>query len=259
MVDQTCGIAFDVNHTLIAMRDEEAVQRRAVWGLYEIVSTELATEPISRDEFEAAYNSAWDSRKISSYQSLQEARYEDVVAHVLATWNIQLAPSDLEALLQRYMQPLYDASFVLPGMAELLTDLRQKCPIAVITNYKYASGMREMLRRLGLLPLIEVVAISSEVGWKKPAPEIYHYTARELGVPVTRVALVANEIEKDLAQAKQLGMPTVYFRHHDAPWETEPDVLAIIRGKVVEIEPDFTATGPDELRRTLAAWLGVAI
>jgi|GEM_PF-2808659 len=256
MTKQSRGIAFDVNHTLIALRDEKAVQRRAVWRLHEVVSAELAPYPINREEFEHAYNEVWDSRKISSYRSLQEDRYEDVVAHVLANWNIHLSPNDLDALLQRYMEPLYDASFVLPGMAELLAELQwRRCPVAVVTNYKYANGMREMLRRLGLLPLIGAVVISSEVGWKKPASEIYHHTARELGLPVTSIALVANEIEKDLAQAKQLGMPAIYFRHGDAPWETEPEVLAIIRGKVMEIEPDFTVNGPQELRRALSAWL----
>ncbi|MER3469673.1 MAG: hydrolase, partial [Thermoflexus sp.] len=45
------------------------------------------------------------------------------------------------------------------------------------------SGLREVLRRLGLLDLFDVVVISAEVGLLKPDPRIYRLALERLQVP----------------------------------------------------------------------------
>jgi putative hydrolase of the HAD superfamily len=62
--------------------------------------------------------------------------------------------------------------------------------------------------------LFEVVVDSAFVGLRKPDPEIYRLTLERLGLP-PEVCLFVDDTEVNVTTARELGMPTVWFRSTD--------------------------------------------
>jgi FMN phosphatase YigB (HAD superfamily) len=102
-----------------------------------------------------------------------------------------------------------------------------------------------------LIPII----ISSEIGWKKPAIQVYEHATSLMKLPPQSCVLVANEEEKDLWQASQLGFRTVLF----TPVERLPDDQDLLHDKDIANmlrtrmsgDVEFFANSLDDLRMLL--------
>jgi len=249
-------VLFDVNHTLIGLKEEDRVQQFAVDRMYSLVRPLIHGEGATLTEFRDAYDGAWHSGRWASFAKYQETRYEDIVAEALSVLGVSLSTRDLEELLQSYMEPLYDAAYIVDGVDILLDELTDRVRLAAITNYKYASGMRGLLSRTGLDARLDAVVISSEVGWKKPSRAIYDAALDILQVSPGQCVLVGNELEKDLWQAAQLGMRTVLFTP-DEHASHDAEFAALLRERLAEhsIKGDYVASTVTELRDALLSLL----
>lgn len=77
------------------------------------------------------------------------------------------------------------------------------------------SGLREVLRRLGLLDLFDVVVISAEVGLLKPDPRIYRLALERLQVPPPMAAFV-DDLPENVEAARALGLYGIRFQDTEA-------------------------------------------
>lgn len=77
------------------------------------------------------------------------------------------------------------------------------------------SGLREVLRRLGLLDLFDVVVISAEVGLLKPDPRIYRLALEWLQVPPPMAAFV-DDLPENVEAARALGLYGIRFQDTEA-------------------------------------------
>lgn len=77
------------------------------------------------------------------------------------------------------------------------------------------SGLREVLRRLGLLDLFDVVVISAEVGLLKPDPRIYRLALERLRVPPPMAAFV-DDLPENVEAARALGLYGIRFQDTEA-------------------------------------------
>jgi putative hydrolase of the HAD superfamily len=78
-----------------------------------------------------------------------------------------------------------------------------------------ASNFDERLRRVaeglpGLAP-VEYLVISSEVGWRKPAPAFFHQMCAQSGLASGEVLLVGDDLVNDYAGAHACGMHALLF------------------------------------------------
>jgi putative hydrolase of the HAD superfamily len=84
-----------------------------------------------------------------------------------------------------------------------------RIPLGLISNAW--SGLRELLRQLGLLELFDVVVISAEVGLLKPDPRIYWRALEGLGLPPEATAFL-DDLPENVRAARALGMHGILFR-----------------------------------------------
>ncbi len=103
--------------------------------------------------------------------------------------------------------------------------------VGVIANQ--SPGSAERLRGWGLLPYIDVVAASAELGVAKPdraifdrALEMAHCTAQE-------AVMIGDRLDNDVAPAKRLGMAAIWIRqglavYQDPQW-AEGRADAVVR------------------------------
>ena len=88
--------------------------------------------------------------------------------------------------------------------------------------------LRADAEALGLAPHLDAMVFGAEIGFRKPAPELFLAACRELGADPAATLFVGDDLVRDVQGAAAVGMSTA-----QALWFRADDT----RG----IEPDFTA------------------
>jgi len=141
---------------------------------------------------------------------LAEAEFLDLL-------RAELAPElGHEPELHRFSEIYFEALDPNPPMIDLMRDLKGRgYRMALLTN-----NVREWepLWR-AMLPvdeIFEIVVDSGFVGIRKPEPEIYELTLERLGGGIgVAECLFVDDVEDNIATARELGMTAVHFRSND--------------------------------------------
>jgi len=144
-----------------------------------------------------------DHREVSSLQRFSRA--------------LELAgmPGDRKELAgelsRRHMRTI--ASVVSCPAARLaaLRRLADVYPLALVSNFDEQGTAREILEREGLSVLFVASIISDDLGWRKPAPEIFKHAAKALGVTDKHCLHVGDSLRADIEGAVACGMKAVWI------------------------------------------------
>lgn len=137
---------------------------------------------------------------------------------------------------------------LVPGMAEALRDFKAAGHRLALVADSRPLTPENVLRQHGLYELFDALAISEVIGVSKPDPGIFRAALDALGIPEAeygRVAMVGNNLERDVAGANRLGLISIFYRLNDRR-RTQP----IAADEV----PCYTVSSAAELRE-LIAWL----
>jgi putative hydrolase of the HAD superfamily len=91
---------------------------------------------------------------------------------------------------------------------------------------------------MGIEQRIDVAVFSSEVGKRKPHPEIFRHALTALEVAPQRTLCVGDRLYEDVRGAGEVGMTTVqalWFRADEHPEGAEPDHQAFTQMDVLNI------------------------
>ncbi|MCS7046519.1 MAG: HAD-IA family hydrolase, partial [Gemmataceae bacterium] len=92
-----------------------------------------------------------------------------------------------------------------PAAAALLADLRRRgLRLGLASNYD--ARLRTVIAGLPVLAPLEHVLISSEVGWRKPAPEFFAAVCGQVRLPPDEVLYIGDDPENDVAAAGAAGL-----------------------------------------------------
>jgi putative hydrolase of the HAD superfamily len=128
-----------------------------------------------------------------------------------------------------------------PGALEIVREMRERAmPTALISMC--APDTPPLWRASSFAGLIDVEVFSSEVGLRKPEPEIYLLACERLGVDPTRAFYVGDGAYAELSGATAVGMHAVLIRD---PAEVEIEALRPEaedwQGQVIEDLREITA------------------
>ncbi|PWK06956.1 HAD family hydrolase [Tumebacillus permanentifrigoris] len=124
---------------------------------------------------------------------------------------------DLQAVADFYSQVYQASRRPVPGAVELLTALRaQGTTIAVLTNHMTHVQV-DKLEACGLLPLIDHLITSEDVGVQKPDPQIFHKALEICGVQPQDALMVGDSWSADILGAQAVGLPSVWLNRRRTP------------------------------------------
>jgi putative hydrolase of the HAD superfamily len=149
--------------------------------------------------------------------------YEELLA--------ELGVEDPDAFIDREQEVWRRQYVVLASAAALLESLRDRgLQIGLVANSwpDPPRVLRGDAAALGLAAHLDAMVFSGEVGYRKPAPEIFLRACEELRVDPAQVVFVGDDLERDVQGASRVGMTTV-----QALWFRADEQRTI--------EPDFTA------------------
>jgi putative hydrolase of the HAD superfamily len=121
-----------------------------------------------------------------------------------------------------------------PHVRDVLDTLRERCPLAVVTDAQRAYARAE-LHKVGLLDYFDPIVISGDHGYRKPDPRLFQLALDALGVAAEDTLYVGNDMYRDIFGAREIGMRTVMV-DTDQGTKIHPDC-----------EPDYTITDFREL------------
>jgi putative hydrolase of the HAD superfamily len=97
-----------------------------------------------------------------------------------------------------------------PGTSQLLKRLQDAgYTVAIASNYD--QRLRSVIDGLPELGCISTIMISSEVGWRKPAPAFFAHLATALGQPPACVLYVGDDFVNDYQGARQASLQALLF------------------------------------------------
>jgi epoxide hydrolase-like predicted phosphatase len=98
-----------------------------------------------------------------------------------------------------------------PAMVELVEDVHRGCVTALLTNNVAEAGWRAGFP----FDLFDVVIDSSQVGLRKPDPQMYRELLGRIGLPAAAVTFI-DDLPENLAPAADLGIRTILFGGADS-------------------------------------------
>jgi len=169
-----------------------------------------------------------------------ELIYEEVVAGALAAVGTSPGPELLRTAIEAQHRGWLGARRLHPKAHWLLQEVRARgLRIGIVSNtFDSPDLLHADLVSDGVAERVDAIVFSSELGLRKPAPEIYRAALVALDVEPANALFVGDRVREDVQGPAALGMRTclvTYFRvdggDHglaDAVAESPADVLATV-------------------------------
>lgn len=186
-------VFFDVGNTLLFPDHEKTLA--PLWNR-SIRPTEaqlFAAERVARQEMDLI---------ISHTHKVDLQYWETYYAHLLRTLNVTDISLRLE--LVSLARTSSNWSRMRPGTIEALESMKQKYRLAVISNSD--GHMDKRLTSVGLGKYFERVIDSGNVGYEKPAPQIFQAALESMSVPSDRAIYLGDIYSIDYLGAQKVGM-----------------------------------------------------
>lgn len=208
---------FDLDDTLF---DHKVHRREALAALKAAARLAPETEIASLEAAHERHLQRTHGLLLGGAITLQRARLERLQG-TLADHGLEADVEQL-ALLEAVYRAAYDRHWRhVPGSIELLHALRQAGAwLGVITNGGKDDQSRK-LERLGLLPLLDDVLISEELGCEKPSPTFFAIAAARARAAASDCVVVGDLWNTDIVGAAASGMSAVWLNRYQRQPQTE--------------------------------------
>ena len=148
-----------------------------------------------------------------------------------------LSPHERQQLTTLYWETIVETTTVAPYCEELLTFLKEKVTLVLLTDYDGESySKKERIASLSILPYFDLIVIAGEDTKEcKPSPQPFIHILKTLDMNPHQTLMVGDKPEVDLAGAERLGMKTLLLTgEYGDHWEPYVNDL---RGVLHYIEP----------------------
>jgi len=165
-------------------------------------------------------------------------RFAPLAARLERIFAVPLAddPALALTLCERFLAPIFAVARVYDDALPALAQLRGAgVRTAIVSNAPWGSPpelWRRELARLKLADAVDAVVLCGDVGWRKPAPVIFHHAASALGCRATDCVFVGDDLRWDIEGSAAVGMRPVLIdrdgRHPNYHGERVVDLRAML-------------------------------
>jgi putative hydrolase of the HAD superfamily len=230
------SVLFDWGDTLVGYEwNEEVALEGTRAGL-----AALAHDGLPGPDAIGAY---FDERRaeLSPEHSEDEVDYVAIVRGCFSDLGCELGDDDIRLYIQAAADVwLGRYHFVHSASHALLDSLRGRgLKLGLVSNTANPLWvLSPILEQQGLLERLDAISLSSDVGKRKPHPEIFRRALDALEVTPEQAVFVGDRLFQDVRGAGELGMTTVqalWFRADEHPDGREPDFQAFTQMDVLNV------------------------
>ena len=235
------AILFDMFDTLMMIRKNNDFYSPSLMRMYLFLNKNGID--VAFDAFEKAYITTRDELYAKVDANLEEPHFNVRISETLK--NLGYNYSDSSPLVVEATGEFCDEfmTFVYldPHTEKLLQSLQGKFKLGIISNFAIPECIDKLLKTYGLDELLDIVIVSGAVNKRKPSPEIFTNTLKELGVSSDETVFVGDTLDADIDGAKSAGIKAIYIQRR----------IENIDGHV---KPDLTIKNLDELPSVLQTY-----
>jgi putative hydrolase of the HAD superfamily len=222
------AILFDMGSTLIEFEN-------STWDILGRICAErgyrlLKENDLSLPDFnefvkllEVEYLRAYEGVK----DSLKEFKFEQVAGGFFKVLDLSISDGLYEPFMQVYYQPISDQLTSIDDAEEVLKYFKKKgAKIGLVSNTVFPQRFHlKELERFGLFSYLDTYNFSSEVGVKKPHPDIFLKTLNDLHAEPKHAVFVGDRLVEDVGGAQKVGMKGIlqYLKRRDLSAPITPD------------------------------------
>ena len=207
------AVTFDYWNTLMHEDGSSIALRRELWAAR---LGELGVA-IADHELDMAFEGGW-RRFNEAWEANRQYRIDDAARDLLVDLGLEHLDGELHGQLVADLDVVAERVDLLaaPGIEGCLRRLKDagiRIGIICDVGMTPSTTLRRQLERHGLLGYFDHWSFSDDVGWYKPAPEIFRHALDGLGgVDPSQAAHVGDLRRTDVAGARAMGMTSVRYR-----------------------------------------------
>ena len=226
------GILFDLGNTLAAYYRPEQflpILRVAIADLL----AELRKRGLARVSFEDAFSIA-EAENVEA----TDFRFTPMAERLGRIFRLppDADPASSDALCEIFLRPIFAVGRLYDDTIPTLRRLRADgYPLAIVSNSPWGSPpdrWRVELQRLRLAQCVDEIVFCGDVGWRKPAPEIFRFAASALNRRPNDCIFVGDDLQWDIGGSEAVGMRAVLLdraqRHQNHPGERFEDLYEFL-------------------------------
>jgi putative hydrolase of the HAD superfamily len=211
-------IFFDLDHTLWDHHVNSKIALEEVYQLFQLKDLGIATPEKFYHKFNEVNHKLWldyERSKISQAE-LRHARFR-IIFSALGVDNHEKC----DAISDTYLEISPRKPHLLPYTQEILTYLKPKYPLHIITN-----GFDEIqdvkMNSGGIKHYFGHIVTSQNSGFKKPDPEIFHYALDLVKAKPKECLMIGDTFYTDVLGAMSVGIDAVFFNPNDQRHPEKP-------------------------------------
>lgn len=116
-----------------------------------------------------------------------------------------------DSAIDVYKNELFRTCVPFDGISEVLSKLKERFKLGLLTNAYDAPEQRKRISYSGLDDYFDEILISGEIGVYKPDPRVFFSLLSRLGVVPEKAIYIGDSIEHDVFGANSAGMKSVLF------------------------------------------------
>jgi putative hydrolase of the HAD superfamily len=206
-------IFFDLDHTLWDFERNAEETKQELFETLNLRDRGIESYEIFREQYVPINQALWALYREDKIEKgeLNFRRFYDTLCL------LGLDDSELgKAMASGFIEGISTKTYLFPFAKEILEYLYLKYPLYIITN-----GFEEVqfskLKNSGLGVFFTNVITSEEAGVKKPDPGIFEYALRKTGALAHESIMIGDDLEVDMAGARQMGIDQLYVNHDRKP------------------------------------------
>lgn len=235
------AILFDMGSTLIEFEN-------STWDVLGKLCAERGYDFLKKrdfslpgfTEFSKALDDEFLKARIEVQDNLKEFRVEQVARNLCTVLSITTSDGLCRGFLETYYQPITEQLTLIDDAQDILRNFRKiGLKIGLVSNTIFPKEYHlEELKRFSLLPYLNAYHFSSEMGVRKPHPEMFLRTLSDLGMDASESVFVGDRLVEDVGGAQKVGMKGILVKHQ-------------MRDYSAPIDPDAQIDRLNELPQTV--------
>ena len=169
------------------------------------------------------WRQVWQLYKSTKDRFLGKLPLVEIIERSIEHTLIQLKYESISSLniSNRYWDIFRQTACLNDGVAETIQFLHNKYKLGIVTN-GYADSQRNRILTTGLSACFQSIIISEEVGYAKPAKQIFEIALKDLKVESQNALYVGDSIKHDYMGAVNANLDFCYYQKQNQPAAVEP-------------------------------------
>ena len=165
-------------------------------------------------------------RRREDIKALKQSALSDLIAETAQEMGQEMTPDDLLRFNDRLFSMATAEAKLFDDVEETLTALKEReLSLGILSNVSFPGDFYDkLLETLGIAHFFDAKVWSTDIGVRKPSPQIFSYVLGELHIAPAEGIHVGDAPNRDVRGAHEAGMRAVWVNRRGAERQPDEDV-----------------------------------